>query len=270
MATLSNSAAAVESQAARRPAVLTGMQLVWGLLLVVGISGQFGRHGLVSVTGRIGSSAVLVIAGWTWYALSSRNQRVQPYPLLIALGMTLGFLGDLFMAGLVPIPLKEPELASTLGGIGSFALGHIAYMTGIVRFGRKEQLATRHHWLKGILPWQLVGLVGWTMVALPAMSKTVLVWPALPYSLLLAGTAGCATALYLGEAKFLGLAVGGGLFLLSDLILATRMFGNGFPLAGELVWATYGPGQMLIVYSIGSALWVAGQSPRRALSGSHA
>ena len=54
------------------------------------------------------------------------------------------------------------------------------------------------------------------------------------------------------------LAIGGALFLLSDLILAARLFNEvHFPLIGDVIWLTYGPAQMLIVYSVGSALrWI--------------
>ena len=48
------------------------------------------------------------------------------------------------------------------------------------------------------------------------------------------------------------LAIGAILFLASDMILAFRMFHGEFPLAGHAVWMTYGPAQMLIVYSIGA------------------
>jgi hypothetical protein len=54
---------------------------------------------------------------------------------------------------------------------------------------------------------------------------------------------------------FLPLAVGAALFLLSDLILAAELFnGLHFPLIGDVVWLTYGPAQMLIVYSMIGAL----------------
>jgi hypothetical protein len=46
--------------------------------------------------------------------------------------------------------------------------------------------------------------------------------------------------------------LGGALFLISDLILAFRLFHGSFYMAGDAVWLTYGPGQMLIVFSIGS------------------
>ena len=74
---------------------------------------------------------------------------------------------------------------------------------------------------------------------------------ALPYALLLASTAAAATSLALVDTRFLLLALGSILFLLSDLILAAQLF-NGLKFAsiGDVVWLTYGPGQMLIVFGL--------------------
>jgi hypothetical protein len=68
--------------------------------------------------------------------------------------------------------------------------------------------------------------------------------------MLLAGTAGFTSGLALQERSLIGLGLGGALFLISDLILAFPMFREPFYLSGDAVWLTYGPGQMLIVYSI--------------------
>ena len=87
------------------------------------------------------------------------------------------------------------------------------------------------------------------------IAPTVVHWIALPYALLLAGTAGVATGLALQDGRFVPLALGAALFLLSDLILAGEMFsGMRFRLIGDIIWLTYGPAQMLIVYSIGAVL----------------
>ncbi len=76
-------------------------------------------------------------------------------------------------------------------------------------------------------------------------------------SLLLASTAGFATGLALQDSTFIPLAIGTALFLLSDLILAAQLFNKlHFPLIGDVIWLTYGPAQMLIVYTLGSALLV--------------
>jgi hypothetical protein len=84
-------------------------------------------------------------------------------------------------------------------------------------------------------------------------------WVALPYALLLASTAGLGSGLAIQDRRFIPLALGGALFLLSDLILAGDMFSDlFFRLIGDVVWLTYGPAQMLIVYSIGAAWEKAG------------
>ncbi len=51
------------------------------------------------------------------------------------------------------------------------------------------------------------------------------------------------------DRRLLALAAGGALFLASDLILAFGLFRGSFPHQTEAVWLTYGPGQMLIVFS---------------------
>jgi hypothetical protein len=104
-----------------------------------------------------------------------------------------------------------------------------------------------------VLAWQLVGLVGWYYVVMLGSENRDLVWPALPYSLLLAGTAGITCALALQDRRLSALAVGGALFLASDLILAFGLFRGHFAHQTECVWLTYGPGQMLIVFSTISA-----------------
>lgn len=105
-----------------------------------------------------------------------------------------------------------------------------------------------------MLFWQVFGIVAWFFVVYSGTNRGagLLVWPALPYSLLLAGTAGIATYLAMEDRRFLLLATGAVLFLVSDLILAFRMFHGEFAGATHAVWLTYGPAQMLIVYSIGA------------------
>ena len=102
----------------------------------------------------------------------------------------------------------------------------------------------------------IFGLAGWYYVAYLGTDNRELLGPALGYTLLLAGTAGITSGLALQEAKLFPLALGGALFLLSDLILAVGMFGEAVSHGTEAVWLTYGPGQMLIVFSILSAATV--------------
>ena len=194
------------------------------------------------------SSAMLVLAGWSWFVLAL-PQEAKSYGLFIAIGMTFGFLGDLILAGYFP------GGRNVLGGIGAFGLGHIFYITAIVRYGNTTALNNPQARWGALAVWLLLGAIGWYVVVFRGQDTSVLHWAALPYALLLASTAGFGTGLALQSSLFIGLAVGGALFLFSDLVLAGEMFsGLKFKYVGDVVWLTYGPGQMLIVYSIGSAI----------------
>ncbi len=229
---------------------LIALAFLWALFLLGGF--LFGSpdeaysHRMPTWT-RMASSSALVVAGWSWFVFG-RQQRVHRYALLISLGMTCGFLGDLFLAEVLPAPNR------VLAGIASFALGHIFYILAIAGLGNRLKLhnLTTRWGMLGV--WWLVGLAGWFFVVFRGQEPSLVHWVALPYALLLASTAGLGSGLAALERRFIPLALGGALFLLSDLILAGDMFsGLYFHLIGDVVWLTYGPAQMLIVYSIGTA-----------------
>ncbi len=230
---------------------LAGLLILWAALLFGGFA--FGRlnaerTGRMPLWTRLASSGVLVLAAWSWY-LVSRGTTTSLFALLIAIGMTLGLVGDLFMARLLPVSQY------ILLGMGAFGLGHVAYIAAGLVYGNQHGLAeagTRY----GVWAlWLVAGLIGWYFAVFQGRRHTALHWVALPYALLLASTAGVATGLAVQEAALWPMAIGAALFLVSDLILAAHLF-NGlfFPLIEDAIWLTYGPGQMLIVYSVGSAL----------------
>lgn len=197
---------------------------------------------------RMASSFALVVAGWSWFAFS-RQQLVNRYALLISLGMLFGFLGDLFLASVLPAPNR------VLTGIAAFAVCHVFYILAIAGFANRFKLNDPAARWGMLLLWWLIGLAGWFFVVFRGQDPTLVHWVALPYALLLASTAGLGSGLAWQDRRFIPLALGGALFLLSDLILAGDMFSDlFFPLIGDVVWLTYGPAQMLIVYSIG-AVW---------------
>ncbi|HRJ44763.1 MAG: hypothetical protein KJZ86_21350 [Caldilineaceae bacterium] len=192
---------------------------------------------------RMASSAVLVLLAWYGFLLTPVTGPVA-FTRLIAVGMTFGFVGDLFMAGLLPAPNR------VLGGISAFGIGHIAYISAIIGY-------------RPVIWWVVVaGLVAATglyyRIFLRSKEPTPLIWAALPYTLLLASTALLGASLALQLPLFALLAGGGLLFFVSDLILGLELFNHTrFPWLGDWVWLTYGPGQALIVLSIWSALQTA-------------
>ncbi len=221
---------------------LLALLALWALLLFGGfIFGQpdAAQSQRIPTWMRIASSAVLVVAAWSWWLAGVQDKGVA---LLIAVGMSLGFLGDLFMAGLLP---ASPRV---LWGIGAFGLGHVAYIAAFLRLANVLGLTANGPRLAAWLAWLLIGAVGWYFVVFRGQQATALHWAALPYALLLASTAGLATGLALQARTFIPLALGGALFLTSDLILAAQLFnGLSFALIGSVIWLTYGPAQALIV-----------------------
>lgn len=225
--------------------------VIWFVLLGGGLAAETVGHTLGSAAGRLGSSVVLVLAGCAWSQLL-RDTAVARYTRLVAWGITLGAMGDFFMADLMSfIPLPSP----VLGGMASFGLGHLCYIAACFHARQVTGLTSSRAMWRSIAVWQVISAVGWFLVVFLSTQEStrILVWPALPYSQLLAGTAGVATGLAVQNGRFRVLAVGAALFLISDLVLAWGMFRGTFPFRTEAVWSTYGGGQMMIVYAIAFA-----------------
>lgn len=233
---------------------LIGLLIVWAALLFGELAArklQRGRADRMPAQTRLLSSAALVGAGWSW-ALFSRNTVAANYAAWIATGMTLGCLGDLLMARLLPV--RDYVLA----GMAAFGLGHVAYITAGLGFAAAHGFHAAGLRFGAWGVWLFIGVLGWYLAVLRGQARTALHWVALPYALLLASTTGVATGLALQAAAFWPLAVGAALFLFSDLILAARLFaGAQIPHGDDVIWLTYGPGQMLIVYSSAAALALA-------------
>jgi YhhN family len=228
--------------------VLVGLFVVWALLLFGGyVLGRPSRptDRRMPTWTRMASSFVLVLAAWV-FLLISQGSGLAPYPFYIAIGMTLGFIGDLFMARLIPVQQH------VLGGMAAFGLGHLAYIIAGLSVAQTLGLTATAPRLAAWLAWLVVGALAWYFIVFRGQEATALHWAALPYSLLLASTAGVATGLALQNARLIPLALGAVLFLASDLILAANLFaGRSFRRINpdDIVWLTYGPGQCLIVYT---------------------
>jgi len=192
---------------------------------------------------RMTLSSLLVLMAAIQWGLSAGAAAL--YAGWVFAGMALGLVGDLIMAGLIPVPNR------LIGGMVAFGLGHGAYAVALV--GLTVALGL---WSA---PFQLAV---WAMVALAAVGlwrgavqkpggPQVLNLAALGYSLLMATVNALAIALAIRQARFVPLAVGAVLFLTSDLILGNwNIRGHARRRVNDLVWGTYNLGQMLIVLSV--------------------
>jgi hypothetical protein len=200
---------------------------------------------------RIGASFSLVVFAWVlWVCVYQTHHRNLVFWL--AVGMTFGCLGDVFMAQL--LPLKD----YVLDGMGAFGMGHIAYIIGVLSAQSTYGLDNPLQLLISLILWGVIGRSLWYVMVYRGSEQTILHWVALPYALLLSSTAGVAMGLALQDVHFVLMAIGAVLFLLSDLILATELFnGARWAYIGDVVWLTYSPGQMLIVAGLFlSLLWL--------------
>ncbi|NWF70073.1 MAG: lysoplasmalogenase [Chloroflexi bacterium] len=222
---------------------LTLLLIVWALLLFGGFA--FGKLNAektrrMPTWTRMASSVALVAAGWSWLAAAAP---VGSAALLIAVGMTLGLVGDLFMAR-----------KNVIGGIGAFGLGHIAYISALLLYTSAAGLNDSGLRLGAWVAWLVIGVVAWYITVYRGQEHRVLHWAALAYCLLLSSTAGAATGLALQQAAFIPLALGAALFLFSDLLITVQLFmQRSFYLIDDVIWLTYGPAQALIVYSVYAA-----------------
>jgi len=223
-------------------AIFSVLIIVWGLLLYGGF--VFGKiddkeKRRMPLSTRLASSFTLVVVGWLWFAFE-QDTDIGQLALWLAIGMSFSFIGDVFMADILPL---QPYV---LYGIVAFGLGHIAYIIGLVHIGQTLDSSFPNYTV--LIIWWLIGIGGWFFLVFWKGERSFLHYVALPYALLLASTVGIATNTALGHPAFIIIAVGAALFLLSDLILAAELFSNlHFKLIGDVIWLTYGTGQLLIV-----------------------
>jgi hypothetical protein len=195
---------------------------------------------------RLGSSTALALAAWACAPAADWNL----VSILVALGMALGLAGDILLSGVVP--LKHPMPAA----MGAFGLGHVAYCAALLLLGAGLGASPARGMLP-LLAYLAFVAGGWYLTVQRGRPREPLRLAALPYALLLASTAGLAAGLAVQHATVWPAAIGGALFVVSDLIVAARRFG-GVRLAAmdDIVWLTYGLGQALIVFGVNLALEV--------------
>ncbi len=165
---------------------------------------------------------------------------------LAAAGMGCGFLGDLIMARVIPLP------EHVICGMLAFGAGHGCYISATTSH-LAQRGALRSATMPLLASW-LIGAMGWHFAARNPAKPATLNYAALAYALLLASMSGMGAALAMRDSRYLSLALGGALFFVSDLILAGELFRDlFFPHIGDVIWLTYLTGQGLIVEALGRA-----------------
>lgn len=188
---------------------------------------------------RLSTSAVAAVIALVAWLSHSPLANAAPWFLI---GMVFGLLGDLTLADVLPMPNRM------IGGIALFGVGHVAYIIGFAQvaatLGLSDPLTGSMFWVVYVLASSFLWVL---FINNPTKSRTLNLG-SLIYAWLISVMAGTAGGLAIQDARFVPTAIGGALFLLSDLILGNReLRDNGWFLVHDVVWVIYIAGQALIV-----------------------
>jgi len=216
------------------------------------------RLGRMPQAWQLPQSALLVVFALILLLVYSRITSYSVLlPYLILAGMSAGLCGDLFMADV----FKQKD--HVRNGMIAFAAGHMCYMLAFREISVQGRLDRLDYYVIAAVLLYIVALILWfKLIRTPQRSP--LEYAALVYALFLATMAAYAWGLELHALTYqtgdtsqtslwerlalLPLALGGTLFLLSDTLIAMRLFANrSFPYMGDVIWTTYILAQILIV-----------------------
>jgi hypothetical protein len=221
--------------------VSVGLVAIPALLLIAFVFGHYNpertRRTLKPL--RLSTSFVAVVIALVVWASDTRLATAAPW---FFAGMLFGFCGDLILADVIPLPKRM------ISGIIAFGVGHICYIIGFINvaaiLGLGNPITGSLFWIVYVLASSFLWVV---FINNPAKSRTLNIG-SLVYAWLISVMAGAAGGLAIQDPRFTLTAIGGGLFLLSDLILGNReLRDNGWFLAHDVVWVLYIAGQALIV-----------------------
>ncbi|RUS58538.1 hypothetical protein EGN72_16475 [Pseudorhodobacter sp. E13] len=206
----------------------------------------------VSLTGawvKAGAAGLVALMLLLDAALFSSRLRADGLLWLMPLGLFFGALGDFALA--------RPAARAFLAGMAAFALGHLLYAFALWQRtadlnDQFAALGAAAHGLsigQGLALAGLLGLLISTEFWLAPKTGT-LRWPVRGYVLVIGVMA--AVAILLVEYRFARVVqAGAALFVLSDLLLALRLFVVASPKAKRvlslMLWPAYWCGQMLLM-----------------------
>lgn len=165
---------------------------------------------------------------------------------LLVSGMVFSLAGDVMNSGLVDLTaLLQPQ---TLLSVPPFALAHCCYITAFYLLSRHTLPHTSNLYLSVMIaavPVLAIGL--WSLVMPPAAPRFV-ANASLLYAFMVAGTVMAAILLvraWRGEG--VPVLAGAVLFLISDALLGYFLMRERPFFMGQIIWATYVLGQLLIL-----------------------
>jgi hypothetical protein len=233
--------------------------LIGGLLLVIVAAflvGGFARYpydrtrlGRMPKRTELPQSFTLIVLALIVWLAAARTTSLATLGALTFLGILSGFLGDLFMADVFD------QKDHVLYGMAAFAVGHVFYMFAFREIALTFGFHVLGNYIVAIVALWAAALIIWYLMVWEPTGDRRMQYAALVYALFLASMAAYATGIALHEMAFYPLAIGAILFLLSDALIAARLFGGRrFRYMGDVIWTTYIIAQTLIVIATPVAL----------------
>ena len=184
-----------------------------------------------------------------------------PWHYLACAALGLSWVGDAMLAHYPPVAKGVPD--PFLAGMASFSLAQVAYISAL--WMSLVAMPQRHmqtpgtvlglHVIGGALPvYLLAATLFWVLFLLRARQPAAVKGAALVYALLVSAMAAFAlSAAFTGVWFVWQLPLGGLLFLVSDGLIAAHVIRG--VVADErrydaMVWATYAPAQLLMLWGI--------------------
>lgn len=162
-----------------------------------------------------------------------------PYGLWIFAGLVLSFWGDVFL-----MADEKPHLF--LAGLGSFLLGHLAYVVAFLSYGVDATISAGM--ALALVP---VAVVVWRWLR-PHLSPDMIM-PVLAYVVVISMMVALATGAWGAGGSWM-MPVGATLFWVSDLAVARRQFVDPSPISTVWGLPLYYVGQLVLAVSVATTL----------------
>lgn len=169
--------------------------------------------------------------------------RTKVYTKYVAIGMSLCFIGDLINSDVIPG-------VGIIGSIVFFALAHVSFILAYAKTVKKHGLTIfcKYSYIFMALYWAITILL-WGFLVFPK-DKSFMSYGVLAYGLWVSTMAAFSWSLVRIHKKYLLVAAGAFMFVISDLFLAvTGIGGITVHFRDAVIWATYILGLMGIIYA---------------------
>ena len=169
--------------------------------------------------------------------------RTKVYTKYVAIGMSLCFIGDLINSNVIPG-------VGIIGSIVFFALAHVCFILAYTKTVKNYNLTIfcKYFYIFMVLYWAITILL-WALLIFPK-DKSFMSYGVLAYGLWVSTMAAFSWSLVRIHKKYLLVAAGALMFVVSDLFLAvTGIGGITVHFRDAVIWATYILGLMGIIYA---------------------